>query len=70
LQVVADIHQEVHRKLELKDPHVKREGLFYPPVVGAAALVIGAAISPDHRNAELAEHSDAGSCAPIDRGLQ
>ena len=43
---------------------------FYPPVIGAAALVIGAAISPDHRDAELAEHSDAGSCAPIDRGLQ
>jgi hypothetical protein len=52
--VVANIHQEIHRELKLEYPHVERERLVDPPIVGAVALFAWAAISDNHRDAEPA----------------
>ena len=62
--MIAEVHQKIHGELNFKDAHIERESLLDAP------LVFGVIIAVDHRNAELAQHPNARSGAPVYCRLQ
>jgi hypothetical protein len=64
LQVITEVHQEIHGKFYFEDAHIKRESPLDP------AIVLGVVIAVDHRDAEPAQHLDARPGAAVHHGLQ